>query len=68
MRPTDVLLVSVISGESALIVSLIGWSLRRAQTQLGTVSHELERLANAVNRHLAWHDGLDDRNAWRKQP
>ncbi len=68
MRPTDQLLVSIVSGEAALIVSLLGWGMRRAIKEITLQRASIERVASALERHLAWHDGLDDRNAWRGSP
>ena len=67
MRPTDQLLVSIVSGEAAVIVSLLGWSMRRATREIASQRASIERIATALERHLAWHDGLDDRAAWRKR-
>ena len=65
MRPTDQLLIGIVSGEASLIVALVAWVARATTRQVAQTAQDLEHLANLVERHLAWHDGLDDRNAWR---
>ena len=67
MRATDQLLIGVVSGEAAVIVSLVGWTWRAVAGQVRQTARDLERLANTLERHLAWHEGLDDRNAWRSK-
>jgi hypothetical protein len=68
MRPTDQLLVSIVSGEAALIVSLLGWSMKRATREIASQRASIERIASILERHLAWHDGLGDREAGRGSP
>ena len=65
MRPTDQLLVAIVSGEGAVIVGLVAWTWRALAGQVKQTAKDLERLTNALERHLSWHEGLDDRNAWR---
>ena len=65
MRPTDQLLVAIVSGEGAIIVGLVAWTWRALASQVKQTAKDLERLANTLDRHLSWHEGLDDRNAWR---
>lgn len=57
MRPTDQLLISIVSGEAAVIVGLVGWSLRSMSSQLKANATAINSLAAALERHLAWHDG-----------
>ena len=59
MRATDQVLVSIVSGEAAVIVSLLGWSMRRATREIASQRAMIERFATALERHLAWHDGVD---------
>ncbi len=68
MRPTDQLLVVIISGESTVIIALLGWSLRNAAKQVALQAEAVKRIGESLERHLAWHDGLEDRNAWRTGP
>ena len=68
MRPVDQLLVSIVSGEAALIVSLLGWSIKRATREIAAQRASIERIASALERHLAWHDGLDDRDIRQGSP
>ena len=65
MRATDQLLVAIVSGEAAVIIGLVGWTWRALSGQVKQTAKDLDRLTNAVDRHLSWHEGLDDRNAWR---
>ena len=68
MRPTDQLLIGIVSGETSLIVGLVTWVARTTTRQVAQTAKDLEHLANLVEQHLAWHKGLDDRNAWRQRP
>lgn len=65
MRATDQLLIAIVSGEGAVIIGLVGWTWRALAGQVKQTAKDLERLTNALERHLSWHEGLDDRNAWR---
>ena len=65
MRATDQLLIAIVSGEAAVIISLVAWTWRALASQVRQTAKDLDRLTNAVDRHLSWHEGLDDRNAWR---
>ena len=65
MRATDQLLIAIVSGEGAVIMALVGWTWRALAGQVRQTAKDLDRLASTLERHLAWHEGLDDRNAWR---
>lgn len=57
MRPIDQLLVSVVSGEAAVIVGVVTWSLRSMSSQLKANAAAIGSLATTLERHLAWHEG-----------
>lgn len=65
MKPTDQLLVAIVSGEGAIIVGLVGWTWRALASQVKQTAKDLNDLTQILEKHLSWHDGLDDRNAWR---
>ena len=65
MRATDQLLIAIVSGEAAVIIGLVAWPWRALAGQVKQTAKDLEKLTNALERHLSWHEGLDDRNAWR---
>ena len=65
VRSTDQLLVAIVSGEGAVIVALVAWTWRALAGQVKQTATDLQHLTNVLDRHLSWHEGLDDRNAWR---
>ena len=65
MRATDQLLIAIVSGEGAVIIGLVGWTWRALASQVKQTAIDLNNLTKVLDRHLSWHDGLDDRNAWR---
>lgn len=67
MRPTDQLLVAIVSGEGAIIVALVGWTWRALAGQVKQTAKDLERLSNTLERHLAWHEGMDHHNQWHDE-
>lgn len=67
MRATDQLLIAIVSGEGAVIIGLVGWTWRALAGQVKQTAIDLNNLTKVLDRHLSWHDGLDDRNAWRSR-
>lgn len=77
MRATDQLLIAIVSGEGAVIIGLVGWTWRTLASQVKQTAKDLRELTELVGKHLAvhealekemrWHEGLDDRNAWRSR-
>jgi predicted nucleic acid-binding Zn ribbon protein len=59
------LLLAIVSGEAALVVAAVTWATRRLIRQLDIQGKLLDQVTQDLGRHLAWHEGLDDRNAWR---
>ena len=67
MRATDQLLIAIVSGEGAVIIGLVGWTWRALAGQVKQTAIDLNNLTKVLDRHLSWHNGLDDRNAWRSR-
>ena len=57
MQSTDQILLSVISTQAVLIVSIVGWLARRTIRNVDRNADLINQTADMINRHLSWHDG-----------
>ena len=65
MSAVTQLLLAIVSGEAALVLASLAWATKRLIRQLDIQGKLLDQVTQDLGRHLAWHEGLDDRNAWR---